>query len=1694
MGKRLTLLRHLRVLIVAVAALMPLAGVASTHTAQLALLGHHGVWLGRASADAPEGQALDLDSRPVASAFDDRRGALWVLTEDRHLVRFDSEGASQADIQIPERTEATVASDKHQHRWTLRDLWEYIWALVTGHDYDPGKEYVHLPMRVREAALAVDKQSGDIWISAEHALYKYSADGALKQALRLHREARYMTVEWTSGALWLASHDGVRVYAPDAQTHTDLDLGRHAHVGGLALDEHDQSVWIALHRELKRYGYDGKLQTSLPVEAKSPIAPDGNGGLWLFDRHGLVRVGQDGEEQRRPDLGRGHHRFASMASDLNNGSLWLLARDRLLQVSPDGTVTVALQKTRGRDHDRHDGHDRDDRGHDRDDHGHDRRHGHERHDDHDRGKHHDSGDDDDSDDSPASAVFRDIRPATIVINGDINPPSVEWLGPKPDDMVGPRPELDVHAEDIGVGVDLSTALATVGDNTVDLNCQLASNGAPGDYACQLQGDLTQDPATLSVTLSDYAGNTASSGDLTLKLDSDGDGHRDQNDTYPHDPSRWRLAAVKGVTPALADTAVRITWQPEDDKVNTAGYRVFRTVAGSDQETQLTQQPVNALEYRDAEVENGTGYTYRVEAVDTAGRPGAPGEGVPFFVAYNHSQVSDLSVGRQKVSAQLHWTGVDNASYQVYRAIHGGEAKPLVRVDDTAYLDTTPLWSESYDYRLATIYTFHNPFTDQDVDVLGPKSPAVTLPKIPPLTLALANTLPGDDGVPQLLMVGSTVDLTGRYGEALGPVTVTAKSGDKSLNQTDSDGTFRLRLPAQADTVWTVTVSENTVPDRAVSQPLRLIEDTEPPKIVIDPDLKTKVTDDHIELRGTVVDKLSGVAGLYARSDRYGTQQFALIRGNGAFHGEVPLEHGDNKLTVTAVDKAGNQAQATATVARAASEKPTLVITAPAPAAQLTTDHVDLSGVVYTSLPKEKIRISLGGDVLFPESGDDVHGYPFTFAGIRLQPGANDLQVTVETPAGKASADVTVNYAEPTPQEPPPDPEIEITSPTTNTTVNGTSTTITGTVTGDGVTVTINGEVVETNPDGDFSYTLDLTDCSAGNTVTIVVTDSHGNQTTRTVTLDCDRDAPVINLDAGYPEAPAVTRVLNNPLMLEGTVSDAHLGGLSVAGQTVDLQPAAGNSYRFSAALQLPIEIQQSVSLQAWDSAGNTTSRNLIFQAANPLKVEFIAPHEGAEIGGTDDGSRVDVVARIHGLQDGQVVTVSADNGPQQAMRLDGNMAVTQLLTSENSGSHAIAVQVADANGTVLARSVVNIELNNADDVPVNLLRTEPANSEAGISPNAPIVLYFNKHVDPDKLNVTVKETQHGKDYDLSNQVGAGFTRIPDPKLVQIDHDMQPIMGAIQTYPSGRIVTFTPTHRLGYGAHEYLTVQYDGQEMKRFSFQVQALPTIIAGTVSDEKGDSVKGLTVQMPDFDLATKTDSNGNFSFGAGADVKAALPSGKWRLVVNPGMQDPAYGSEIKIVEVVKSRVTTLRTIKTPFINRNTPFVSIGAGNSNSQLAGGDLKLDLSQARLVFPGSGASTGNVHIEFLTMGQYAFPVTRGAVPQWLYNVQPSGIKVDGAVSVQFQMPKLYGSDLYIPHDGTLVALMGLNPSTGLIEPIGVGEIQGHTVRSVTPIHPQRLDYLGYAFVSKKGAQVLADYKDGKIANLAALRSALVEAVQ
>jgi len=78
-----------------------------------------------------------------------------------------------------------------------------------------------------------------------------------------------------------------------------------------------------------------------------------------------------------------------------------------------------------------------------------------------------------------------------------------------------------------------------------------------------------------------------------------------------------------------------------------------------------------------------------------------------------------------------------------------------------------------------------------------------------------------------------------------------------------------------------------------------------------------------------------------------------------------------------------------------------------------------------------------------------------------------------------------------------------------------------------------------------------------------------------------------------------------------------------------------------------------------------------------------------------------------------------------------------------------------------------------------------------------------------------------------------------------------------------------------------------------------------------------------------------------------------------------------------------------------------------------------------------------------------------------------------------MPALYGSFDYIPADGTLVLMIGVDHEAKQLQAIGVGRISARQVTNVGSLQLSYLDYIGYEIKGPESQAVMQQYETGAI---------------
>jgi hypothetical protein len=814
---------------------------------------------------------------------------------------------------------------------------------------------------------------------------------------------------------------------------------------------------------------------------------------------------------------------------------------------------------------------------------------------------------------------------------------------------------------------------------------------------------------------------------------------------------------------------------------------------------------------------------------------------------------------------------------------------------------------------------------------------------------------------------------------------------------------------------------------------------------------------------------------------------------GSFSVQVPLKIGDNLLTVTAADIHGNSAAKAVTVTQTLTALPVITITGPADGAVVTTERIDVTGTVRSSLPPEQIRLLLADQVVFAQGSNNL--YTFTFENVTLVAGSNLLTVRAETAYGNVSTQIAVQYGDTSSQEQAQKPVIQVYSPLPDTFLSAAAT-VTGQVTGAAAitSVTVNGQPAQVaglgSTSASFKAGLSLSVDGAPLAITIDAQDAAGQSASLTYTVYADTAPPVISLaDTGLQAPPAVNPVTTSPYTVSGTVTDANLAGLSVNDQPVALSPTAtAGTYSFAAGLPLTYGSDQSVTVMAWDQAGNRTGAQWIVTLDSDLTIEVIAPASGARLQGQGTAMDVAVTVRVAGAAADDRFFATADGGSAVELTRSGTVGNGTVSVSTTQEDHQLNLSVQNSAGDTLAATTSTFSVQDMDAVPLAVEKLKPANGATGIEPNDFIALYFNKAIDPALLQIEVLETAHGKTYAAAAS-GADITQLSAVELVEVHRDRETVPGGVSILPGNQTAAFYPSRDLAYGAEVFVTATYDGTELTRATYNVRPLPTLIEGFVTDSATNPVAGIQVKIDGLDFTTVTNTDGAYSFGFGMDAAKSLPAGRHKLIVNPGMQNSEWGTLGYWARVTQGRLCAVPAIRLPRIDARIPFRRIVSGQAANLLADGALKLDLSAAQLTFADL-RDQGDVHAQFLSVQQLPYAPMAFATPLWMFCIQPGGVKVSGQVGLTLAVPARQGGYAYLDNFGPLVVLVGLEPDALVLAPVGVGRLDADskTVVSQGAVHLQRLDFIGYAHMPEAAQPLLQQYIDGAV-DLATLTAQL-----
>lgn len=836
------------------------------------------------------------------------------------------------------------------------------------------------------------------------------------------------------------------------------------------------------------------------------------------------------------------------------------------------------------------------------------------------------------------------------------------------------------------------------------------------------------------------------------------------------------------------------------------------------------------------------------------------------------------------------------------------------------------------------------------------------------------------------------------------------------------------------------------------------------------------------LAGTVSDPIqpySGIASVVVINDRFGGAPVSAEVDGASFSVIVPLALGSNSLTVRAQDLSGNVTEALHQVRRVA--LPHFVNIIPASGTTITEKTVAISGQIQTAMPLEQVSFYVNEWHITPDGTDQADVYTFNLPNIALNLGSNTFVLRAETPDGVEQRVLVLNH-NPENADAIKAPEISLIAPLHNSWLQDSSFRIKGRVisySGGDVQIMVNGRNVGSSAAGEgiwhFEDMLTFPEGEEQLVVEIEAVDALNKWTRVSANYFIDNTSPQIQL-IGLEPSPAINLISQSPYAIQGRVIDKNLSSVMIDGNPIALKPGSeSDSYEFVVPLELLPNATVAKLIEAYDVSGNRKAVEYIFESTAKTTIVPLLPGENSSFLTKGEVINIQVAARISDVVNTNKIRVSVQNISTELSRV-GTLASGNVNLPAQAGDYVLLYEVLDDSEATIASAVRHINVYAEQDVEVELLTHRPENNEANVETNQPIELYFNKNIEISKLHVEVRETLHGNTYLNRDASGVDFINAQGYQLQAVNRDNENVPGQVSLLPGNNMLGFYPGRHFGFNADVFVDVKYDGNELARFTFKVRPLPTFITGGISDQFGQPIPGIKVSLPDLERSAVTNQDGGFAFGFQEPAGQEIPGGKYKLIINPDFENRHYGVQVRNINLQEGRKNELPIMRLVELHPDIPFQLIASGQENASFLGDDLRLNLTNSRLLF-NKGRTTGDMQFQFLPYEQLATQVIPGLSPQWMFAGQPRGVAVEGNIGVDIKMPELDGSYSYVPEQTLLVVLLGYDPEREVIEPIGIGKIENYRVRSMGSVTAKTLDFLGYAWLDPKHQPLLQQIVEG-----------------
>jgi len=847
------------------------------------------------------------------------------------------------------------------------------------------------------------------------------------------------------------------------------------------------------------------------------------------------------------------------------------------------------------------------------------------------------------------------------------------------------------------------------------------------------------------------------------------------------------------------------------------------------------------------------------------------------------------------------------------------------------------------------------------------------------------------------------------------------------------------------------------------------------------------------ITGTITDERSGVAQTWIEHSALENLQLSVtLDENNQFSEQLPLVLGQNTLNVIAIDNEDNRVEYQVSVTLKSA--PELEQVTPTSGSVVQQPDVIIRGVVSTFFEATDIRLQLEG-VQLPlqelSSVSDARKYSFESHTVKLNIGDNLLELVAQTPDGLHVLPLEYSYI-PQDADSIPLPEIVLLSPSNGATLSGDSVpyAVLATSHVGKISVSINGQSIKNENLQNIQQindTLILPSAEGSATLSITATDGLNRTSIQTFNFNVDNQPPLLSWNSPY-SANSLYSVVQSENAVTGEVGDHQLASLLINGESVAMRPSDAGRYEFEFNAQVLPGDSKTYVAEARDVAGNLSTSWITLENTAHLSLEWITPDEGYQLFTGEGSISLALTSTIKGIATNtRIQMMSASDSAiivaSTQLAKEGNWLVGSLPIPKNAGAYRIQADVMGTDGSPLFSTSRNIVVTSMIDEVLSVISTQPMHLDQQIDVDAPIVITFNKPVDPASIQIEVLQSVQGKSYVNNDDRQAQFYQQKGDVLTNVSLDRESVTVNTSLLPGEQMLAFYPVERLAFGARIDVVVSHNGQEVSKFRYITTTLPTLLNGQVIDVYMQPLDGVKVKLGS-EYETVTDDEGAYTFGYAG--QAELKSGEYTLSINSGLGVKTYNNKIKTINVRDQVINKVSSVILSKIDK----ASIGLhykGQESLSFSDGELKLNLSDAELEIPEEYNNA--ISATFLSTSQLPYPA-KSYRPWFMYQITPSGVTHTGSIGIEFKQPAYLGSYDYLDtvKGQAYVLLMASNLLTDEIEIVGVGIVDGLIIKSQALVHLNALDLLGFVYSGIKHQQTLADYA-ANIINIHQLRSAL-----